>query len=169
MPWQVDETARQIIPDLFTSLAYVPVRTTGDGNNCLFNATSLAMWHSEQQATELRLRTCIELALNWDFHKQHPVVNQAHIPYHTRKHGDGTMSIPTLFDIACFTAESSKVYQMQGFEAAFDNEIMRTSINYSYSGTLQIMGLTSVLERRAINFYLSIRTRFIPERHLAKA
>lgn len=168
-PWQVDETARQIIPDLFTSLAYVPVHTTGDGNNCLFNATSLAMWHSEQQASELRLRTCIELALNRDFYKQHPVVNQAHIPYHSRKHGDGTMSIPTLFDIACFAAESSKVYQMQGFEAAFDNEIMRTSINYSYSGTLQIMGLTSVLERRAINFYLSIRTRFIPERHLAKA
>lgn len=79
------------------------------------------------------------------------------------------MSIPTLFDTARFAAESSKVYQMQGFEAAFDNEIMRTSINYSYSGTLQIMGLTSVLERRAINFYLSIRARFIPERHLAKA
>ena len=37
------------------------------------------------------------------------------------------------------------MYQMQGFEAAFDNDIMRTSINYSYSGTLQIMGLTSVL------------------------
>ena len=145
MPWQVDETARQIIPDLFPSLAYVPVRTAGNGNNC-FNAASLAMCHSEQQATELRLCTCIELALNRDFYKQHPVVNQAHIPYHSRKHGDGTMSIPTLFDIARFAAESSKVYQMQGFEAAFDNEIMRTSINYSYSGTLQIMGLTSVLE-----------------------
>ena len=169
MPWQVDETARRIIPDLFPSLAYIPVRTAGNGYNCLFNAASLAMCHSEQQATELRLRTCIELALNRDFYKQHPVVNQAHIPYHSRKHGDGTMSITTLFDIARFAAESLKVYQMQGFEAAFDNEIMRTSINYSYSGTLQIMGLTSVLERRAINFYLSIRTRFIPERHLAKA
>ena len=55
------------------------------------------------------------------------------------------MSIPTLFDIACFAAESLKVYQMQGFEAAFNNEIMRTSINYSYSVTLQIMRLTSVL------------------------
>ena len=81
IPWQVDETARRIIPDLFTSLAYVPVRTTGDGN-FLFHAASLAMWHSEQQATKLRLRTCIELALNRDFYKQHRVVNQAHIPYH---------------------------------------------------------------------------------------
>lgn len=129
MPSQVDETARQIIPDFFTSLAYVLVATTGDGN-CLFNAGSLAMWHSEQQATKLRLRTCIELALSQDFYKQNPVVNQAHIPYNSRKHEDGTMSIPTLFDIACFAAESSKVYQMQGFEAAFNNEIMRTSINY---------------------------------------
>ena len=37
MSSQADETARQIIPDFFTSLAYVPVPTTGDGN-CLFNA-----------------------------------------------------------------------------------------------------------------------------------
>lgn len=34
---------------------------------------------------------------------------------------------------------------MQGFEAAFNNDVMTTSINYLYSGTLQIMGLTSVL------------------------
>ena len=161
MPSQVDETARRIIPDFFTSLAYVPVRTTGDGN-CLFNTTSLAMWHSEQQATELRLCTCIELALNRDFYKQHPVVNQAHIPYHSRKHGDGTMSIPTLFDIACFAAESSKVYQMQGFEAAFDNEIMRTSINYSYSGTLQIMGLASVLGVPLETVYLEQGHKLLP-------
>ena len=87
------------------------------------------------------------------------------------------MSIPTLFDIACFAAESSKVYQMQGFEAACDNEIMRTSINYSYSRTLQIMGLTSVLgvpleavyPEQGHKLLPSIRTRFIPERHLAKA
>lgn len=55
------------------------------------------------------------------------------------------MSIPTLFDLACFVAESLKVYQIQGFEAAFHSEVRRTSINYSYSGTSQIIGLASVL------------------------
>ena len=55
------------------------------------------------------------------------------------------MSIETLFDIACFEAESSKVYQKKNFDTAFFNEIMRTSINFSYSGTLQIMELASVL------------------------
>lgn len=58
MPSQVDETARWIIPDVFTSQAYDPVCTTANGN-CLFNATSLAIWYSEQHATELRLCTCI--------------------------------------------------------------------------------------------------------------
>ena len=37
------------------------------------------------------------------------------------------------------------MYGEYGFEAAFDSEIMRTSKNYSYSGTLQIMALASVL------------------------
>ena len=55
------------------------------------------------------------------------------------------MSVETLCDLACFSSSSSKVYNDRGFEAAFDNEIMRTCKNYSYSSTLQIMGLASVL------------------------
>ena len=35
--------------------------------------------------------------------------------------------------------------EKKGFDAAFENEIIRTSLNYSYSGTLQIMALASIL------------------------
>ena len=55
------------------------------------------------------------------------------------------MSVETLFDIACFETESSTVFQERDFDVAFNNEIMRTSFNFSYSGTSQIMGLASVL------------------------
>ena len=50
----------------------------------------------------------LNLHLNY---KQHPDITGAQIPYHSRKHGAGTMSIEVLFGIACFAAESSKVYQ----------------------------------------------------------
>ena len=48
-------------------------------------------------------------------------------------------------DLTCFDASSSSVFDKRGFDAAFENEIMRTSVNYSYSGTLQIMALASIL------------------------
>jgi len=35
--------------------------------------------------------------------------------------------------------------EKKGFDAALENEIFRTSLNYSYSRTLQIMALASVL------------------------
>ena len=55
------------------------------------------------------------------------------------------MSLETLCDLSCFSSSSLDVHLKQGFEAAFNSEIMRTSVNYSYSGILQIMALASVL------------------------
>ena len=143
-PSQVDQTSRKLIPDSLTPQSYVPVRSTGDGN-CLFNSASIAICQNEQLACELRLQTCLELALNREHYRHHPVITSAQIPYQSRRRAGGIMSVETLFDIACFEAESSNVFQKRDFYAAFNNEIMRTSINFSYSGTLQIMGLASVL------------------------
>ena len=46
----------------------VPALSTGNGN-CLFNSVSTALTGDEELATELRLRTAIEMSLNFDFYK----------------------------------------------------------------------------------------------------
>ena len=154
-PFQVDQISRRIIPSKYADL--VPIRSTGDGN-CLFNSASLAICKNESRAFELRLRTCLELARNSDFYKTHPVLVNSKVSYRSGRQGPGIMSVETLCDITCFDASSSCVYGKKGFDAAFENEIMRTSINYSYSGTLQIMALASVLG-------VSIQTVYPDQKH----
>lgn len=44
-----------------------PVLTTGDGN-CLFNALSITLVGNESLSTELRVRTCCEMATNKEFY-----------------------------------------------------------------------------------------------------
>lgn len=139
---QVDEISCPIIPSKYADL--VPIRSTGDGN-CPFNSASLAICRNESRANELRLRTCLELAKNRDFYKTHPVLVNCRIPYHSERNGPGIMSVETLCDLTCFDASSSCEFGKKGFDAAFENEIFRTSLNYSYRGTLQIMTLASVL------------------------
>ena len=141
---QVDNISYRIIPPNYASQSYVPVATTGDGN-CLFNSASLAVCQNENLAHELRLRTCFELARNREFYRNHPLLVNSQITYVGKKGSGGIMSLETLCDLYCFSASSSDVHLKQGFEAAFNSEIMRTSVNYSYSGTLQIMALSSVL------------------------
>lgn len=141
---QVDNISYCIIPPNYASQSYVPVATTGDGN-CLFNSASLAVCQNENLAHELRLRTCFELARNREFYRNHPLLVNSQITYVGKKGSGGIMSPETLCDLYCFSASSSDVHLKQGFEAAFNSEIMRTSVNYSYSGTLQIMALSSVL------------------------
>lgn len=122
----------------------IPVTATGDGN-CLFNSANLAICQKETLALELGLRTCFELAKNRQFYRNHPVLSSSKIPYYGKTRRSGVMSVETLCDLTCFSSRSSELYGEYGFEAAFDSEIMRTSKNYSYSGTLQIMALASVL------------------------
>ena len=160
-PSQVDQTSRKIIPDSLTPQSYVPVRSTGDGN-CLFNSASIAICQSEQLACELRLRTCLELALNREHYRHHPVITSAQIPYQSQRRGGGIMPVETLFDIACFEAKSSVVFQKIDFDTAFNSEIMRTSINFSYSGTLQIMGLASMLGVPLETVYPEQRHKLLP-------
>ncbi|KAJ7391493.1 hypothetical protein OS493_018540 [Desmophyllum pertusum] len=157
---QVDEISRRIIPPNCAGLSYVPVRSTGDGN-CLFNSASLAICQNESLAVELRLRTCFELAKNREFYRRHPVLVNTQIDY-TGRHGPGVMSVETLCDLTCFASSSSNVQEKQGFEAAFNNEIMRTAENYSYSGTLQIMALASVLGVPVETVYPDQKHRLLP-------
>ena len=73
------------------------------------------------------------------------MLSNSKIPYYGKTRTSGVMSVETLCDLTCFSSRSSELYGECGFEAAFDGEIMTTSKNYSYSGTLQIMALASVL------------------------
>ena len=75
----------------------------------------------------------------------HTVLVNSKIHYQPGRHGPGVMPVETLCDLTCFDATSSHVFGEKGLDAAFENEIARTSVNYSYSGTLQIMALASVL------------------------
>ena len=156
---QVDEISRRIIPSNL-GLSYVPVRSTGNGN-CLFNSASLALCQNETLADELRLRTCFELANNREFYRKHPVLVNASVTYHGRD-GLGVMSVETLCDLTCFASSSSNVYAKYGFEKAFNNEIMRTANNWSYSGTLQIMALASVLGVPIETIYPDQNDRLLP-------
>ena len=105
----------------------------------------MGICQNESSANELRLRTCLELEKSRDFYKTHPVLVNSRIPYHSGRNGLGIMSVETLCDLTCFDASSSCELGKKGFDAAFENEIFRTSLNYSYSRTLQVMALASVL------------------------
>lgn len=156
---QVDKISCHIIPSKYADL--VPIHSTGDGN-CLFNSASLAICQNESRAIELRLRTCFELAKNRDFYKTHPVLVNSRIPYHSGRNGPGFLSVETLCDLTCFDASSSCEFGEKGFDAAFENEITRTSLNYSYSGTLQIMALASVLGVPIQTVYPDQNHRLLP-------
>lgn len=96
--YQVDKVSLQIMPDSYKP-PYLPVRSTGDGN-CLFNSASLAICQDEELAVELRLRTCLELALNQEYYKEHHVLKEANIKFHSRKYGIGVLPMESLFDLA---------------------------------------------------------------------
>jgi len=74
---------------------------------------------------------CLELTDSRDFYKTHPVLVNSRIPYHLGRNGPGIMSVETLCDLTCFDASSSGEFGKNGFDAAFENEIIRTSLNYS--------------------------------------
>lgn len=112
-PKHIDEVSRQIIPANFRRMSVVLITSTGD-RNCLFNLASLAICQTETLAVELRLWTCLELAKNRPFYRNHPVLANARIPY-CGKDGPCVMSVETLCDLTCFSSSSSKVYGDNGF------------------------------------------------------
>lgn len=67
-----------------------------------------------------------------------------------------------MFDLTCFNSESEGVFNKEGFEAAFKNEVTATSMNYAYSGTLQIMGLASVVGVPLETLYPQQKDKWLP-------
>ena len=124
---QVDNISRHIVHSIYAS--YASVASSGDGN-C--HPASLAVCQNENLAFELRLRTCFELARNREFYRNHPLLVNAKIPYIGRKSPGSVMSVESLCDPCCFASSLSDVNLKQGFEAAFNCEIMRTAIDYSF-------------------------------------
>ena len=155
---QIEKVSLQIIPDSFP---FLPVRSTGDGN-CLFNSASIAICGDERLAVELRLRTSIEPAIHRDYYRNHPVLRGAKIQFKSKKGGISFLPLESLFDLTCFNFESERVLSEKGFEAAFLNEMMVMSVNYTYSGTLQIMGLASVVCFSLEPLYPEQRTKLLP-------
>ena len=86
----------------------------------------------------------------------------AKIQFQSRKDGVRDLPIESLFDLTCFNSESEGILSKDGFEAAFKNEVMATSVNYTYSGTLQIMGLASVVGFPLETLYLEQTNKLLP-------
>lgn len=85
----------------------------------------------------------------------------AKIQFNSKKGGIGFLPLESLFDLTCFNSESERELSEKGFEAAFLNEMMVTSVNYTYSGTLLIMGLASVVGVSLETLFPEQRTKFV--------
>ena len=138
---RIDHHANPIIPD---NINYMnALRSNGNGN-CLFNSISIMLNGTESLATELRVRTCIELALNRNFYRNHPTVSVLEIP--SLKENGRYQSLEAILDTVGFGRDSSTIYEStSAFEPAFDNEIGSTAENFRSCGILQIMALATVI------------------------
>ncbi|KAJ7360198.1 hypothetical protein OS493_018191 [Desmophyllum pertusum] len=116
-----DNTAMTLFEDGELKDDIRPIETTGDGN-CLFNAASRAICQTEILASELRLRTALELILNPDFYRAHPVVTSSNV----RTLSGGMWSKEGLYDAIVFSNNASKTLANKGFESALHDEICNT-------------------------------------------
>ena len=65
---EVDTYSQRLLPVTKAS-AYLPLKTTGDGN-CFFRAASILAFGHQGKHEEMRLRTVVELATNSEFYLQ---------------------------------------------------------------------------------------------------
>ena len=135
----VDETARSILSENKTCSAFQPIITTGDGN-CLFNAASRSICGNERMASELRLRTSLELINNQEFYSSHPVT-ELKIMTQSGK----LWPKESVYDVVIFSNITKNIAKTCGFEEAMKKETLVTLRKCAFSGILQIMGLASAL------------------------
>ena len=135
------------------------LQSTADGN-CLFNSASILLTGNESINKELRLKTCIELALNLPYYKQHPKLCALKIPTMvTRK--PSYQSIEGIFDATAFQTECEEIYEEKGFLAALELETTGTAQDYRSCGTLQVLGLASVIGCKINTYYPDHKHIFI--------
>ncbi len=121
-----------------------PITTLGDGN-CLFNAASMALCGSAKLASELRLRTAIELILHIDFYANHPHVANAAIPVCNSRHKNENYTVEGMYFATVFSSEAATLLVKHGFRSALELEIKTTTRLGNFSGLTQIMGLSSAM------------------------
>ena len=112
---------------------------------------------------KIRLRTSIELAVHREFCRNHPVSRGAKILFNSARNGVGTIPIESLFDLLFFNSESECVLTKRVFkQLAFKNQLTATSMNHTYRGTLQIMGLASVVGVPLETLYPEQKDKLLP-------
>ena len=146
----VDTTAFGVLDAQDTLNGKMPIRTTANGN-CLFNAMSRAINGKENMATELRLRTALELSLNPGYYGAHPIVKELKLKNASGKE----WPLTGLYDAVVFRNSSRCVQHTRSlevkntdktsFQQAVEKEICTTFSNYAWSGLIQIMGLASAV------------------------
>ena len=152
-----DQTAETLVPQSYNH--YYPLRSKGDGN-CLFNSINKLICGSEKMAVELRLRTVVELASYFDYYADHPFVRNTKITAMSKR--ASLVTTQSIYGTIIFGEEAHKQYETTGdFYAAVRKEIMLTAVNYQYSGLLQIMGLSSVIQRDIKTVYPDQKSRFL--------
>ena len=114
-----DNVAKTLVPEAFVK-DYIPLTSTGNGN-CLFNSISLLLCGSEKLANELRLRTVLELAGNFNFYADHPLIRNTEIKSMSKR--ATLFSTKSIYDTVIFSNQSHDEY-------AVKKEIMLTARNY---------------------------------------
>lgn len=115
-------------------VSLVPKRTKSDGN-CLYNAASMAIYGSDELCHILRLLVAGELYLNVRYYANHPHFKSPFSPTHYSELGAFAIALSCDYDDA-----SNK-------EKTVRQEAIETSTPGKWSAFLQILGLSSILDR----------------------
>lgn len=153
----LDYLSNDILPTSAKGLK--ALQSTADGN-CLFNSVSTLLTGNESMNKELHLKTCIELALNLPYYKQHPKLCALKIPTLVTRR-PSYQSIEGIFDATAFQTECEEIYEKKGFLEALKLETTGTAHDYRSCGTLQVIGLASVIGCKINTYYPDHKHLFI--------
>ena len=134
------------------------VDTIGDGN-CLFRAVSLAIFGSERNYNELRLRYVCEATKNRDRY-----LDDAYLDIGLKEVMNGSSSARI--------AQFSMSYKLNAIgplkervEDIYENEVFQSRKNTTWSGVWQIIGLANVLCRPILSIYPKRSGNLRPDFH----
>lgn len=133
----IDKISMSMLPSEWQQQDLKPVKATGDGN-CLFNSASIAICGSEKLASELRLRTAIELALHPEFYSSHPIISEVDL---TTRSGRRKYSKDAIYDAVILSDNASRKFANEGFQSAIEQEILNTMRQAArFSSSIQTVG-----------------------------
>lgn len=140
----IDELGTSLVPDDIEHLSTssVAIKTTGNGN-CLFNATSLFICGDESLNNCLRILTAAELFLNateytLDKRKVIDTMNRSNAVSHEST---------TYVDLLLSDDTVAQYHVHKNLVDSIQTEALKTSVDKTWSGLLQVMGLAQVLEK----------------------